>query len=99
MCSNFFLAKTETLIKNPWDNNLKMTEYEDFFWRLKNNTNYQVFFTSDIQGKHIKNKTEEYEKYRKLAYTQFNKLVCQKYNLTRWVKCSPTFYNYIKKDK
>jgi hypothetical protein len=96
MCSNFFLAKTETLIANPWDDELKLMEFEDFFWRLKTKTNYKVFFTSDIRGKYINNRTKEYGEYRNLATSQFNKLVCQKYNLIRWVKVSPNFYKHIK---
>lgn len=98
MCSNFFIAKTNVLINNKWDEELKLMEFEDFFWRLKTNTNYKVFFTSDIKGRYIHNRTKEYEEYRNLANSQFNKLVCQKYGLTRWVKVSPIFYKHIKKE-
>ena len=99
MCSNFFLAKTKVLLDNKWDDELKLMEFEDFFWRLKTKTNYKVFFTSDIQGRYIHNRTKEYEEYRNLANSQFDKLVCQKYGLKRWVKLSPIFYKHIKKEK
>lgn len=99
MCSNFFLAKTETLLANLWDNELKLMEFEDFFWRLKTNTNYKVFFTDKIQGRYVHNRTNEYDEYRNLANSQFNKIVCQKYGLIRWVKISPIFYKHIKKEK
>jgi hypothetical protein len=98
MCSNFFLAKTDTLIENKWDDELKLMEFEDFFWRLKTNTKYKIFFTANIRGRYVPNRTNEYNEYRKLANTQFNKLVCQKYGLIRWVKVSPIFYKHIKKE-
>lgn len=33
---NFFLARTQTLRDHPWDNDLKIREHEEYFWRLKN---------------------------------------------------------------
>lgn len=32
---NFFIARTQTLYNVMWDNELKMREHEDFFWRYK----------------------------------------------------------------
>ena len=92
-CSNFFLAKTDALIKSPWDNELKLMEYEDFFWRLKTNTDYKVFWTNSLIGHYTKSRTEEYKTYRNRARTQFSRLVELKYNIKRWVQCTDDFKN------
>lgn len=96
---NFFLAKTYILIENKYDENLKMAEHEDFFWRLKNNyknfteefgeeiyTPYQVFWTNFISASYIKNRPLEYKKYRDRIYKEFRKKLKEKYNLKGWIK-------------
>ena len=35
ICRNFFLAKTELLINNLYDEDRKLADHESFFWRLK----------------------------------------------------------------
>jgi hypothetical protein len=96
--SNFFLGKTKVLLENKWDENLRLMEFEDFFWRLKTNTPYKVFYTDFIKGKHIKNRNGEYEQYRGRATKEYNKLVEEKYKIKRWVKVSEQFYPYLRKN-
>jgi GT2 family glycosyltransferase len=86
ICRNFFLVKTEVLIKNKWDDELKLCEHEDWFWRLKKETNYQVFFTYYIAVDYINDRNTEYNKYRGRAYSEFQEKLLKKYNMKRWIK-------------
>jgi len=86
VCQNFFLAKTNVLIENQWDNELKLTEHEDFFYRLQQ-TNYKIFFNNSIKCQYIKNKPEAYSLKRKRIYNIYKKILQEKYNLSGWLKC------------
>jgi len=86
ICRNFFIAKTQCLIDNPWDDNLKMAEHEDFFWRLKKDTKWEVYYTNAIQCAYIDEKPPEYQDYRNRLYGEFITKLREKYNLTGWVK-------------
>jgi len=80
---NFFLAKTNCLLENKWDNELKMSEHLDFFWRIKINTNWKVYYTDFIKAKRIPCREGEYAKYRKRHLTnEFRSLAWKKYGLT-----------------
>jgi len=80
--NNFFLAKTNILYKVKWDNELKLFEHLDFFWRLKNSQGAnKVLFTKDITAKYIKFKPTIYNNYRKRMYSEFRNKVIAKYNL------------------
>jgi len=86
ICRNFFLAKTECLVNVHWDNDLKLGEHEDFFYRFKHYGLYNVFYNKDIQAIYVKDKPEEYMKYRQRLYTVFIPLLRKKYNIQGWVK-------------
>jgi len=83
--TNFFLAKTKCLIDNKWDNELKLAEHEDFFWRLKQ-TKYKVFWTNYIKAQYINQKNTEYNKYRRRLYYEFKQKLQQKYSITGWLQ-------------
>jgi len=83
--ANFFLAKTQCLIDNPWDNNLKMAEHEDIFWRLKQ-TKWKVYYTDYIKAQYINNKPTEYLKFRQRLYSEFKQKLQQKYKISGWLK-------------
>jgi GT2 family glycosyltransferase len=98
---NFFLAKTECLIHNQWDNDLKLCEHEDFFWRFKNNAKsfteefgadiyqpYKVFWTDYIKAEYLSHRPPEYNLYRKRLYSEFKKKLQKKYGLTGWITYS-----------
>jgi len=83
--ANFFLAKTQCLIDNPWDNNLKMAEHEDIFWRLKQ-TKWKVYYTDYIKALYVNNKPTKYLKFRQRMYGEFKQKLQQKYKITGWLK-------------
>lgn len=83
---NFFIAKTEALIANKWDNELKLIEHEDHAWKWKQKeNNYKRFYTNTIKGKYINNKPNNYVKYRNRMYNEFMMVLRKKYNITGWV--------------
>lgn len=81
---NFFIAKTQCLLDNPWDNNLKMSEHLDFFWNLKINTNWKVYYTNYIEAKRIPCRSGDYGKMRQRHLTnEFRTLAWKKWGLTK----------------
>jgi hypothetical protein len=86
ICRNFFLAKTNVLKAVGWDNNLKMAEHEDFFWRVKTEGNYSVFFNNIIQARYISYPAGEYNGYRIENMYKHSTTTCKKYNLQHLYK-------------
>lgn len=82
---NFFLAKTQCLLDNRWDDDLKLCEHEDFFWRLKQ-TKWKVFYTDSLSARYVKSQNKEYNEYRQRMYSEFKTLLMRKYKLSGWVK-------------
>lgn len=79
---NFFLAKTEILLRSPWDRELKIREHEDFFVRLKK-TKAKITFTSDVSIFHYPDKEKQeasdvYQKMRHERFEYFHRLACEK---------------------
>jgi len=88
ICRNFFLAKTSVLSKIKWDDNLKLAEHEDFFWRLKQEK-YKVYTTNLISANYISEKPAEYQKLRKRWGEIYIPLLLKKYNISNWINYSP----------
>ena len=87
---NFFLAKTECLLENRWDPELKMTEHEDYFYRLKQLGKWKVYYDPKLSGKHIRDRKDmAYVALRTRCYNQFKEVLQRKYNLSGWVVCNP----------
>jgi hypothetical protein len=87
ICDNFFLAKTDCLMNNLWDETLKLSEHEDFFWRLKNNpVHYEVFWSYDIQARYTHEKRQDYLKMRNRIYNEFRAILQKKYGIKEWIK-------------
>lgn len=86
LCPNFFLAKTELLVHNKWDEQFKLGEHEDFFWRLKTETYYKVFYTEHYKARHIDLREGEYKVYRDRLYNTYKQLFMKKYGLKSWLK-------------
>jgi len=85
--NNFFIAKTDVLYNVKWDNDLKLFEHLDFFWRLKNSKGAnKVLFTKDITATYINNKPTIYNNYRKRMYMEFRNKVIVKYNLKTYAE-------------
>ncbi len=85
ICRNFFLAKTDCLLDVPWDNELKLCEHEDFFYRLKQ-SKWKIYWTDKISCDYKTSKNDVYKKYRNRLYNEFNRFLKKKYALQRWVK-------------
>lgn len=81
---NFFLAETDILSKVKWDNDLKLSEHEDFFWRFKQN-GFKVLWTDYASANYIEYKPQEYKKYRQRMYKEFRDILRKKYNIKGWV--------------
>ena len=77
LCLNFFLAKTSSIkaIKG-WDEDLKLQEHTEFFYRAKLN-NIKVGFSNKMSVKHFPVQMKEYENNRSRNYTY---IFLKKYN-------------------
>lgn len=87
ICRNFFLAKTETLLELPWDENLKMHEHEDFFYRYS--TIFKVGYTNHFKGEYVGEKSKKdgspYSKLRQKNMRESLEVLRKKYNISGWV--------------
>lgn len=84
ICRNFFLAKTKALLEVGWDNELKLAEHEDFFYRFKQ-AGWKTFFTKQVQAEYIISKPIEYLAFRNRMYQEFRNKLMQKHRLTGWI--------------
>lgn len=85
---NFFLAKTESLLKVGWDNNFRACEHEDFFWRYKQ-AGYKVGCTKVCSGTYIGEESKKAGEYAELRRKNFNeglRYLKDKYKIKGWVK-------------
>lgn len=82
---NFFLATTQSLLNTKWDNNLKMREHEDFFWRYKQE-GFKVGWTNLCHGEYIGKKEGAYLNLRTKNMRECKDYLFKKYNLKSWVK-------------
>lgn len=85
ICRQFFIAKTSVFDSCLWDPQLKTGDHEDFFWRFKK-TPYRVWWTSDISGRYINSKPQEYLEYRNRQYREFRGVLLKKYGLSEWAR-------------
>ena len=88
---NFFLATTESLLDTKWDENLKLAEHEDTFWRYKQK-GYKVAWTNKIIAEKMTDRPMEYLSYRKQNFKNGLQYLRKKYKTTGWV-------NYIHLDR
>ena len=82
---NFWIAKTEALIKVPYDEQLIMCEHEDWFWRVKQQ-GFVCGCTNACTGTYNKcENTPEYDKIRANNFRIGQQRLKDKYNLKTWV--------------
>jgi hypothetical protein len=82
---NIFLAKTNTLLKVPWDEDLKLGGHELYFWTLKNN-GIKCYWTDNIIFQRVSSiVSDEYKTYRNRWADQL-KLALKKMETQSWVK-------------
>ncbi len=65
---NMFIAKTESVKKNPWDNDLKLQEHTAFFYAAKK-AGLKVAFTNKLSVKHCPVQNFKYKNFRTRNYT------------------------------
>lgn len=82
---NVYLAKVECLLDNFWDEDFKTGVHEDFFWRLKIQKKWEVWWTNYILLKYENCKPVEYIQYRSRLTGEFRKQLQAKYNIQGWV--------------
>lgn len=64
MVLNFFIGKTNSIRLNEcWDEELKLAEHTDFFWRAKKH-NLKISFEPTVSIKHNHDRNKDYLKYR-----------------------------------
>lgn len=102
VCRNFFLAKTEALLHTKWDEKLKLSEHEDFWFRFKNSP-YSSFYTNYIEAEYINFKPTDYNKMRKRMNGEFRAILKKKYGITGWVaytkELSKCFEEFKRKER
>ena len=82
ICTNVFLAKTNTLL-NLWDNEQKLAEHELAFFEYKKR-GYEVHWTDSIQLKRYALQTEEYTICRK-RWKNYKDLAKRKLGIDGWI--------------
>lgn len=82
---NIFIAKINILLNCKWDNDLKLGEHEDFFYRLKLQ-NIKCSWTNYIYCNKMTDRPEQYAKLRKQNFNNGIKLLREKYNISGWVE-------------
>ena len=63
----FFIAKTESVKRSPWDNDLKMHEHTAFFYDAKLN-GLKVAFSKQLSTRHCPIQSKRYKNFRKRDY-------------------------------
>ena len=82
---NFFIAKTQVLLDTPWDEDLKLGEHEDEFWRLKEK-GIKCAWTDFIKAQKMNIHNAEYMKYRQQNFNGGLAKIKEKYGISGWVK-------------
>lgn len=85
ICRNIFIADTGSLLKTQWDNNLKLGEHEDFFWRYKQN-GYKCAWTNALYANKMTDRPNEYKQLRRTNFNEGLIYLRKKYNITNWVE-------------
>jgi hypothetical protein len=83
MVLNFFMAKTKKIKEIRWDNDLKLAEHTDFFFRAKN-YGLKITYEQSVKIKHNQIRTGEYAKFRKRG-PEFVQLFMKKHGIKKIV--------------
>lgn len=85
ICRNFFIAKTDSLINSPWDENLKLGEHELFFYNYKKN-GYKCVWTDLIYAEKMTDRPGEYSSLRQKNFNEGQKYLKKLLGISGWVK-------------
>jgi len=81
---NFFAARIDALRRCQWDEELKICEHEDYFWRAKG-AGIRVAYTPGVWAWHQREKPGEYGKYRNLRIRDMRGRAMEKHGWTDMV--------------
>ena len=83
---NIFIARTDKIVSLQWDDELKICEHTEFFWRVKGKLNSTLLPHFIVVNTHARNKA--YQKFRRgherLKY--FMNLQCEKIGVKEMIK-------------
>lgn len=82
---NCFIAKIDTLLETPWDENFKLGEHEDEFYRLKL-AGAKCGWTKDMTLTKMTDRPVEYDRLRNTNFNEGIKYLKQKWGIKSWVK-------------
>lgn len=98
LISNFFLAKRECLINNPWDEELSLLEHIPWFWTLKQQGQYKVAYTNLISIQHHKDRSDPEYNEKRNNVKKYKGIIENKYGI-KTSKILKHDYEYICKSK
>lgn len=84
ICRNIFIAKTESLFEVKWDENFRLCEHEDFFYRYKLQ-GFKVAWTNLILSNKMTDRPTKYADFRRVNFQEGKRLLMEKYNIKGWV--------------
>lgn len=61
---NFGLFRAEMLADHPWDNELKLNEHVEYYYRVKQTGRWQVIVCPEVAARHEKYRHAEYQEFR-----------------------------------
>ena len=85
ICRNFFIAKIDMLLNVQWDENFRLLEHEDFFYRVKQ-TGYKGLWTNYIIAEKMTDRPHEYKELREKNMREGRIYLQKKWDITGWVK-------------
>jgi len=85
ICRNFFIAKIDMLLNVKWDENLKLREHEDFFYRIKQ-TGYKGLWTNYIIAEKMTDRPNKYKQLRDKNMQEGLVYLQKKWNIKGWIK-------------
>lgn len=81
---NFFLVKINSLFNVKWDENLKLREHEEWFYRYKL-ANYKTGWTHYIHAKKETERPSNYKVFRDKNMREGLDYLLKKYKIKRWI--------------
>lgn len=81
---NFFIAKTESLLDVPWDDNLKMAEHED--WQFRYAKVWDSLYSNFYTASYIGTKEGQFANYRQENWINGLNTLKTKYNIKTWIQ-------------
>lgn len=85
ICRNFFLAKTQVMDNVKYDEQFRLCEHEDWFYRVKQ-AGYKVGWTNFITASKMTDRPSKYNQYRQNNMQEGRKRLQKKYGIKGWVR-------------